>query len=272
MQFKHTIIETITSPKPALEPFIIQNGAKASYFYAKQVLKKPWKEAEEVISEHPEYCYLYAKNVLKKRWDKAEKTLISLAEEGGATGFLWMNKALDVIPLYAKHVIKGRWKSAEHLIAESSGMGIYISLLTEDELKNFMNMLMANAIGENDCAKKFFAWKPTHYVKMEGSKAFDIMLDTEPVDRWGWSLEKYRGYHCGAGEMIFRRAFRLEEWLSQVSSSPKFCSIELCSKNDKWYWNRDSNHCWEKGELSKIENHVLKGTVTPYDISSKSKL
>ena len=44
-------------------------------WYAKNVLKAPWPEAEDIIKQDPKWAYNYAKDVLKTRWPEAEDTI-----------------------------------------------------------------------------------------------------------------------------------------------------------------------------------------------------
>jgi len=45
---------------------------KAAYWYAYQIIKGRWPEAEPVIMKDPEYAYYYASDVIKGRWSEAE--------------------------------------------------------------------------------------------------------------------------------------------------------------------------------------------------------
>lgn len=254
MWFRYNICQHVTEPDPVLEPFILQEP-KTAYFYAKQILKKPWEVAEDTIVESPEYAYLYAKNVLKRRWQKAEEKMLALAEDSDMFGTYGRQRARETLALYAKHVIKGRWKEAESFIAQSSNIGEYSDKLSGDDLVEFKNMVTLNAIGSNEQAKRFFSWKPTHSVKMKGSKAFDIMVDDEIKDRWGRRPETR--YARNNPLLTFRRAHTLKEWLNDGD-----CSIELC--NGKWYWKRQLNYLdWGANEISRLAAHELKGVVTP---------
>lgn len=255
MWFRHNIAENVTEPNPVLEPFILKQP-KSAYFYAKQVLKKPWEDAEEIILEDPEYSYLYAKNLLKKRWEQAEQRMLELADDQDLYGTYGRQKARETLALYAKHVIKGRWKEAESFIAQSSNLGDYADRLSSEDLVEFKNMVTLNAIGSDKHAKRFFSWKPTHSVKMKGAKAFDIMLDAATTDRWGRPPETR---YAKKSPMFFKRAHTLKEWLKDSD-----CSIELC--NDRWYWKRQLNYFdWGANEMSRLAEHELKGTVTPLD-------
>ena len=43
-----------------------------AYFYALDILKAPWPEAEEYIKQDAHYAYMYARFILKERWPEAE--------------------------------------------------------------------------------------------------------------------------------------------------------------------------------------------------------
>ena len=51
---------------------IIKTNAWYSYWYAKDVIKDRFIEAEEVIRTKARYAYCYAKDILKDRWIEAE--------------------------------------------------------------------------------------------------------------------------------------------------------------------------------------------------------
>jgi hypothetical protein len=250
MYFNHHISQNISKPEPTLEPFILEYP-KCSYFYSKQILKKPWKEAEATILgvRHqdgrfsPEYIYLYAKNVLKRRWKEGEKVLLLMSKntiEGGVN--YWAGEARDQLAFYAKNVIKGRWKEAESFIAKSQNIGVYITVLNEQELQEFKNMITLEAIGGSEVSKKFFSWNPTHKVKMKGSKSFDIMLDPDAATR----NDVYRHN--------ITSAYRLSEWLNDDYET------DICLKNDngKWLWKY-----FGRGRRWASDEPVLDGTVTP---------
>jgi hypothetical protein len=246
MYFNHHISQNISKPEPTLEPFILEYP-KCSYFYSKQILKKPWKEAEKTILRErdtrflPEYVYLYAKNVLKRRWKEGEKVLLEGSKDRNHL-IDWPAETRDQLAFYAKNVIKGRWKEAESFIAKSQNIGVYITVLNEQELQEFKNMITLEAIGGSKVSKKFFSWNPTHKVKMKGSKAFDIMLDPDAVKR-------LRGYSYDVTS-----AFRLSEWLNDVYET------DICLKNDngKWLWKY-----FRRGRRWASDEPVLDGTVTP---------
>ena len=57
-----------------LEP-IIAKDAKYSYWYARAVLKGPFKLGESAIAKNIEFSYFYAKDVLESRFELGEPTI-----------------------------------------------------------------------------------------------------------------------------------------------------------------------------------------------------
>lgn len=81
------------------------------FWYAENVLKKPWVEAEPLILKSYAWAYLYVLKVRPGRWKEFEKII-------------------DGSPLkcfrYARFVMKGRWREAEKTIAKDEKLkGIY---------------------------------------------------------------------------------------------------------------------------------------------------
>lgn len=279
MKFKYEINKNIQNREPLLEPFILESS-KHSYFYSKQILKRPWDKAEETLLRSPDkinnfhklpdpkFIYLYAKNVLKKRWKKGEEVLLSAAnldinENKNAYWVInhYRNDAKKVLALYAKHVIKGRWKEAESFIANTSQMSLYLSVLTKEEAKDFQNRIMMEAIGGSKQAERYLSWKPTHRIKIKGAKAFDVMLDPEKKDRWGFDARSYGWRHAQgvfeAGKTTkICRAFDIQEWIANVERSGPV-SLEYDMDTDRWYWKRQNNN------FDNRDRWLLKGTVTP---------
>lgn len=258
MFFTHHISQNISKPEPTLEPFVLEYP-KCSYFYSKQILKKPWKEAETTIlgerpTSHrflPEYVYLYAKNVLKQRWKEGENVLLKASKDDNDNNFVsWSIEAKDQLAPYAKNVIKGRWKEAESFIATSQNIGIYINLLNDQEIKEFKNMITLEAMNGSKVSKKFFSWKPTHKVKIKGSKAFDIMLDPDSV-----ATAINQGHEVGRYNYNITSAFRLSEWLNDNNAT----DISLKNDDGKWLWK-----CYgRRRRWGNPEETILDGTVTP---------
>lgn len=286
MKFKYEINKNIQNREPLLEPFILESS-KHSYFYSKQILKRPWDKAEETLLRSPDkinnfhklpdpkFIYLYAKNVLKKRWKKGEEVLLSAAnldinENKNAYWVInhYRNDAKKVLALYAKHVIKGRWKEAESFIANTSQMSLYLSVLTKEEAKDFQNRIMMEAIGGSKQAERYLSWKPTHRIKIKGAKAFDVMLDPEKKDRWGFDARSYGWRHAQgvfeAGKTTkICRAFDIQEWMANVERSGPV-SLEYDMDTDRWYWKRQSApRPPSNNNFDNLDRWLLKGTVTP---------
>lgn len=182
MLFKHKIYETVRSPNPKLEPFILENP-KYSYEYSKNVLKKRWKKCERTLLStvtETKYICLYAKNVLKKRWKLGEKKIIQICEDIYFGDKTWKKNYFDasVLVFYAKYVVKGRWKEIEKYIIKTNQIINYISILkSEDEIKEFKLAVKLNSFSnQENFSKNFYSWKPTHKVKIRGKKAFDAMV------------------------------------------------------------------------------------------------
>jgi len=43
------------------------------YWYARDVIKDRWPEAEEYIKKDPKHAYWYARDIIKNRWHEAEE-------------------------------------------------------------------------------------------------------------------------------------------------------------------------------------------------------
>jgi len=52
-------------------------GPYYAYWYAMEVIKGRWPEAENVIKSDPDSAYLYAKYIIKRRWKEAENVIKS---------------------------------------------------------------------------------------------------------------------------------------------------------------------------------------------------
>ena len=79
-----------------------KNAPYWAYWYAHDVIKGRWLEAEPVIATYPTWAYMYACNVIKRRCPEAEPVI--------ATHPTWAY-------MYACNVIKRRWPEAEPVIA-----------------------------------------------------------------------------------------------------------------------------------------------------------
>ena len=60
--------------RQALESKVIINP-KWAYWYARDVMKQRWPEAEPTIRTDPQWAYGYARSVMKQRWPEAEPTI-----------------------------------------------------------------------------------------------------------------------------------------------------------------------------------------------------
>jgi len=114
---------------------LITNPERA-YYYAKDVIKGRWPEAEKYIVENPKCAYLYALNVIKGRWSEAEKYImrshdyallyteevINMGKSENEPNVRWKEAEPIIMAdpwcayLYALNVIKGRWPEAENII------------------------------------------------------------------------------------------------------------------------------------------------------------
>jgi len=86
--------------RPKLEPAIMKDPRYA-YWYARDILKRPWPEAEPYIMKDPEYACYYARDVLKRRWPEAEPYIMKDPMQA-----YW----------YADIVLNDRWPEAEPYI------------------------------------------------------------------------------------------------------------------------------------------------------------
>ena len=100
-----SVIGEFKDVKDLLEKASGRKKAFWAFWYARDVIKGRWPEAEDVIAENAEYAYGYAKDVLKGRWPEAEDVIARDAN------YAW---------LYARYVIKGRWPEAEDVMAKNA--------------------------------------------------------------------------------------------------------------------------------------------------------
>ena len=84
------------------EPTIMKDPQSACN-YAYDVIKDRWPQAEPIIMQHPQRAYEYARYVIGDRWPQAEPYIIQDPAS-----------AYD----YAREVIKGRWPQAEPTIMQ----------------------------------------------------------------------------------------------------------------------------------------------------------
>ena len=87
-----------------LEP-IIAKDAKYSYWYARSILKGPFKLGEPAIAKDIEFSYLYVKDVLESRFELVEPTIAKDSYYSYA---------------YAKNILEAPFKLGEPEIAKDS--------------------------------------------------------------------------------------------------------------------------------------------------------
>jgi len=80
---------------------IIKKNPKNAYWYAEDIIKGRWPEAEPVIMTRMLWAYRYAEAIIKGRWPEAEPYIM---------------ESVEYAYMYAQFVIKGRWKEAEETI------------------------------------------------------------------------------------------------------------------------------------------------------------
>jgi lambda repressor-like predicted transcriptional regulator len=82
---------------------------KLAYYYAKNVLKRRWPEAEPYIMKDPVSAYLYTKAVIDGPWPEAEKYILQHA-----------NTALA----YATNILRKRWPEAEAILKTNDDLWV----------------------------------------------------------------------------------------------------------------------------------------------------
>ena len=85
---------------------IIKKEPRLTYYYAQDVIKGRWQEAEPYIMKDPYYAYMYANYIIQYRWREAEQYIM---------------KDPYYAYLYAYYVINNRWPEAEKYIREDEG-------------------------------------------------------------------------------------------------------------------------------------------------------
>ena len=75
------VIEYLNTPSnwstlgaSGLKPILnaIKKSPDLAYYYAVNVVRGRWEEAEPVIIKDPEWAYRYARDILRARWPEAE--------------------------------------------------------------------------------------------------------------------------------------------------------------------------------------------------------
>jgi len=100
------------------EPIIMQD-AQHAYFYARDIIKGRWPEAEPFIMKEVAWAYAYAVDIIKGRWSEAEPYIMQDAK---------------YIYLYANCVIQDRWIEAEEIVAKSFWKKEYIEAFFEEQV------------------------------------------------------------------------------------------------------------------------------------------
>ncbi len=88
----------------------VKSIPSSAYWYAIDVIKGRWPEAEPTIMKDPEFAVNYADNVINGRWPEAEP---------------WIMKSPKQSCYYARDVIKGRWPEAEPTIMQDPQWAFY---------------------------------------------------------------------------------------------------------------------------------------------------
>jgi hypothetical protein len=99
-------LDWLASLPPESNPLDHEHSKKAEWacWYASNILRRRWLEAEPTIAASPIYTYVYAYNIIRGRWLEAEAIIATSAE--------WAY-------LYARDIIKGRWLESEAAIMTS---------------------------------------------------------------------------------------------------------------------------------------------------------
>lgn len=80
---------------------IIKKEPPYAFYYARDIIKGRWIEAEPYIMKGTYFAYWYAKMIIKGRWLEAEPYIMKIA---------------TIATWYATGIIKGRWIEAESYI------------------------------------------------------------------------------------------------------------------------------------------------------------
>ena len=88
--------------EPKWEELLLSFGdPRWLYFYAYNIIKERWLEAEKYIKKNPHWTCWYAYDIIKGRWSEAEEII----KKNPAYAYL-----------YVRDIIKGRWEEAEEHI------------------------------------------------------------------------------------------------------------------------------------------------------------
>lgn len=81
-------------------------GPKDAFYYARDVIKGRWVEAEEYIKWDPKWAFYYALDVIGDRWVEAEECIM---------------RDSKCAYKYAYNVLKDRWVEGEEFIKRNPG-------------------------------------------------------------------------------------------------------------------------------------------------------
>lgn len=101
----------ISKQKEWKSNFREENPSISAAFFAHEIKKSRWIEAEEIIKKDADAVFQYCRNVLKSRWIEAEETILNCKPEGYHN---W------VLMSYLKDFVKERWPEAEQIIKNYS--------------------------------------------------------------------------------------------------------------------------------------------------------
>jgi hypothetical protein len=94
-------------PDATWEPIrhILKTKIQYAYYYANEVIKQRWYDAEPHLKTNPGFAYYYAKNVIKGPWLEAEPYILT-----SSIYSVW----------YTINIKNERWLEAEPIIMENS--------------------------------------------------------------------------------------------------------------------------------------------------------
>ena len=62
---------------PNFSKFLLEsNDSVFCAYYASNVIRGPWEEANDIIKDHPYATLIYARDAIKGRWEEGEKTIL----------------------------------------------------------------------------------------------------------------------------------------------------------------------------------------------------
>ena len=100
---------------PNFSKFLLEsNDSVFCAYYASNVIRGPWEEANDIIKDHPYATLIYARDAIKGRWKEGEKTILD-------------NQILFIYQ-YARDVIRGRWDEGEEIIKKHPEFAYLYSL------------------------------------------------------------------------------------------------------------------------------------------------